>query len=128
MSETFVTVARFQYSSEAQIIKGRLEADGIDRSTVLKWNQNIGPCILLLRQDQIPYASFYHYNSSKSNSINTMPSTTTQPLSFVIGMEIIVDRGLEEALDGCSIFDASDGDGLSFRHSHSRPEEDDSSA
>lgn len=30
MSETFVTVARFQYSSEAQIVKGRLEADGID--------------------------------------------------------------------------------------------------
>ena len=30
MSETFVTVARFQYSSEAQIVKGRLEADGIE--------------------------------------------------------------------------------------------------
>ncbi|WP_339752062.1 DUF2007 domain-containing protein [uncultured Winogradskyella sp.] len=30
MSQTFVTVARFQYSSEAQIIKGRLEADGIE--------------------------------------------------------------------------------------------------
>ena len=29
MSETFKTIARFQYSSEAQIIKGRLEADGI---------------------------------------------------------------------------------------------------
>ncbi|WP_179343220.1 putative signal transducing protein [Winogradskyella ursingii] len=27
--QTFVTIARFQYSSEAQIIKGRLEADGI---------------------------------------------------------------------------------------------------
>ena len=26
---TFVTIARYQYSSEAQIIKGRLEADGI---------------------------------------------------------------------------------------------------
>lgn len=30
MSETFVTIARYQYSSEAQIVKGRLEADGID--------------------------------------------------------------------------------------------------
>lgn len=29
MAETFTTIARFQYSSEAQIIKGRLEADGI---------------------------------------------------------------------------------------------------
>jgi len=29
MTETFVTIARFQYSSEAQIVKGRLEADGI---------------------------------------------------------------------------------------------------
>ena len=29
-NETFTTVAVFQYSSEAQIIKGRLEADGID--------------------------------------------------------------------------------------------------
>jgi hypothetical protein len=30
MSETFITIARYQYSSEAQIVKGRLEADGID--------------------------------------------------------------------------------------------------
>ena len=29
MSETFVTIARYQYSSEAQIVKGRLESDGI---------------------------------------------------------------------------------------------------
>lgn len=29
MSDTFKTIARFQYSTEAQIIKGRLEADGI---------------------------------------------------------------------------------------------------
>ncbi len=29
MSDTFKTIARFQYSAEAQIIKGRLEADGI---------------------------------------------------------------------------------------------------
>ena len=29
MSETFKTIARFQYSTEAQIIKGLLEADGI---------------------------------------------------------------------------------------------------
>jgi hypothetical protein len=29
MSETFKTIARFEYSSEAQIIKGRLEAEGI---------------------------------------------------------------------------------------------------
>lgn len=29
MSDTFKTIARYQYSSEAQIIKGRLEADGI---------------------------------------------------------------------------------------------------
>jgi hypothetical protein len=29
MQNAFVTIARFQYSSEAQIIKGRLEADGI---------------------------------------------------------------------------------------------------
>ena len=29
MAETFTTVAKFQYSSEAQIIKGRLEAEGI---------------------------------------------------------------------------------------------------
>lgn len=29
-NETFTTVAVFQYSSEAQIIKGRLEADGIE--------------------------------------------------------------------------------------------------
>lgn len=29
MSNTFKTIARFQYSTEAQIIKGRLEADGI---------------------------------------------------------------------------------------------------
>lgn len=30
MNETFSTIANFQYSSEAQIIKGRLEAEGID--------------------------------------------------------------------------------------------------
>ena len=30
MSNTFITIARYQYSSEAQIIKGRLEADGIE--------------------------------------------------------------------------------------------------
>ncbi len=29
MSQKFKTIARFQYSSEAQIIKGRLEAEGI---------------------------------------------------------------------------------------------------
>ncbi len=29
MAETFITIATFQYSTEAQIIKGRLEADGI---------------------------------------------------------------------------------------------------
>ena len=29
MSQTFKTIAKFQYSAEAQIIKGRLEADGI---------------------------------------------------------------------------------------------------
>ncbi|MDO5971547.1 DUF2007 domain-containing protein [Flavivirga aquimarina] len=29
MSDTFKTIAKFQYSSEAQIIKGRLEAEGI---------------------------------------------------------------------------------------------------
>ena len=30
MKQTFITIAKFQYSSEAQIIKGRLEADGIE--------------------------------------------------------------------------------------------------
>lgn len=30
MSDTFKTIARYQYSAEAQIIKGRLEADGIE--------------------------------------------------------------------------------------------------
>lgn len=30
MSEMFKTIARFQYSTEAQIIKGRLEAEGIE--------------------------------------------------------------------------------------------------
>lgn len=30
MNNTFKTIARFQYSSEAQIIKGRLEAEGIE--------------------------------------------------------------------------------------------------
>ncbi|WP_411765968.1 DUF2007 domain-containing protein [Winogradskyella sp. A3E31] len=30
MENTFVTIAKFQYTSEAQIIKGRLEADGIE--------------------------------------------------------------------------------------------------
>ena len=29
MNETFKTIARYQYTSEAQIIKGRLEAEGI---------------------------------------------------------------------------------------------------
>ena len=29
MNDTFKTIARFEYSSEAQIIKGRLEAEGI---------------------------------------------------------------------------------------------------
>lgn len=29
MSDKFKTIARFQYSSEAQIVKGRLEAEGI---------------------------------------------------------------------------------------------------
>ncbi|APX99117.1 putative signal transducing protein [Lacinutrix venerupis] len=29
MSDTFKTIARFQYSTEAQIIKGRLEAEGV---------------------------------------------------------------------------------------------------
>jgi len=30
MNDTFKTIARFQYATEAQIIKGRLEADGIE--------------------------------------------------------------------------------------------------
>lgn len=30
MNETFRTIAKFQYSSEAEIVKGRLEADGIE--------------------------------------------------------------------------------------------------
>ena len=30
MNDTFVTIARFPYSTEAQIVKGRLEADGIE--------------------------------------------------------------------------------------------------
>ena len=30
MNPTFVTIATYQYSSEAQIIKGRLEADGVE--------------------------------------------------------------------------------------------------
>ena len=30
MSQTFKTIAKFQYSSEAQIIKGRLESEGIE--------------------------------------------------------------------------------------------------
>lgn len=30
MSNTFTTIARYQYTTEAQIIKGRLEADGIE--------------------------------------------------------------------------------------------------
>lgn len=30
MSKTFTTIARYQYSTEAQIIKGRLEAEGIE--------------------------------------------------------------------------------------------------
>ena len=30
MSDTFLTIARYQYSSEAHIAKGRLEADGIE--------------------------------------------------------------------------------------------------
>ena len=30
MKETFKIIARFEYSSEAQIIKGRLESDGIE--------------------------------------------------------------------------------------------------
>ncbi|EPR69962.1 hypothetical protein ADIWIN_3825 [Winogradskyella psychrotolerans RS-3] len=29
MQDTFVTIAKFQYSTEAEIIKGRLESDGI---------------------------------------------------------------------------------------------------
>lgn len=29
MSDTFKTIARYQYSSEAQIVKGRLESEGI---------------------------------------------------------------------------------------------------
>ncbi|WP_179351135.1 putative signal transducing protein [Winogradskyella vidalii] len=29
MQDTFVTIAKFQYSAEAEIIKGRLESDGI---------------------------------------------------------------------------------------------------
>ena len=39
MQNTFVTIARYQYSTEAQIIKGRLEADGI--SVFLKDNITI---------------------------------------------------------------------------------------
>lgn len=30
MKDTFKTIARFEYSSEAQIIKGRLESEGIE--------------------------------------------------------------------------------------------------
>ena len=30
MQDTFVTIARYPYSTEAQIVKGRLEADGIE--------------------------------------------------------------------------------------------------
>ena len=30
MQNTFITIARYQYSSEAQIVKGRIEADGIE--------------------------------------------------------------------------------------------------
>lgn len=34
----------------------------------------------------------------------------------MIGMEIIIDTRLEEALEACSLFDASDADDLSFGH------------
>jgi len=30
MKNTFVTIARFQYSSEAQIVKGKLQSEGIE--------------------------------------------------------------------------------------------------
>lgn len=30
MNDTFITIATFQYSSEAQIIKGRLESEGVE--------------------------------------------------------------------------------------------------
>ena len=39
MQDTFITVARFPYSTEAQIAKGRLEADGIE--VFLRDNLNI---------------------------------------------------------------------------------------
>ena len=39
MQDTFVTIARFPYSTEAQIVKGRLEADGIE--VFLRDNINI---------------------------------------------------------------------------------------
>lgn len=71
------------------------------------------------------FVKIHHTQYHLQEFNNIMPSATSpavQPLSFVIGMEIIVDRGLEEAMDGCSIFDASDADCLSFRHS--RPEDD----
>ena len=40
----FVTIAKYQYSSEAQIAKGRLEADGID--VFLADNLTIDTCLL----------------------------------------------------------------------------------
>lgn len=45
MEETFSTVARFQYSSEAQIIKGRLEAEGIKVFLGDQWTIDTDPLV-----------------------------------------------------------------------------------
>ena len=45
MEETFSTVARFQYSSEAQIIKGRLEAEDIKVFLADQWTIDTDPLV-----------------------------------------------------------------------------------
>ncbi|MEP0263128.1 DUF2007 domain-containing protein [Dokdonia sp.] len=45
MKESFKTVATFQYSSEAQIIKGRLEADGIEVFIVDNYTIDTDPLV-----------------------------------------------------------------------------------
>ena len=45
MEEAFSTVARFQYSSEAQIFKGRLEAEGIQVFLGDQWTIDTDPLV-----------------------------------------------------------------------------------
>lgn len=95
MKETFVTIARYNYSSEAQIIKGRLEAEGIevflrDNITIdtdpLVSNAIGGVKLKVLAKDEAKakaiLKSISAYSTDEDGNVLTCPNCTSNNISL----------------------------------------------